>query len=454
MTSYVQKLLAEVQAKNSGEPEFHQAVREVAESLAPVLESHPQYREARILEQLIEPERTIVFRVAWIDDDGRTQVNRGYRVEMSGSIGPFKGGLRFHPSVNMGILKFLALEHVFKNSLSTLPMGAAQGGSDFDPKGKSDCEIMRFCQSFMNELHRHIGPNRDIPDGDIGVGGREIGYLFGQYRKLQNEFCGVLTGKGLNWGGSLMRPEATGYGVVYFAQEMLATRNDTLEGKSCVVSGCGKVAISTIEKLVELGARVLAFSDSSGYVYDPEGINFEKLQWLKELKFMRRGRIREFAENFPDAEYTSAEVWGLDENPLWKLKADCVFPCATQNEINHKDAMNLINNDVQMVCEGANMPTEPEAMRLFTEKQILFAPGKAANAGGVVVSGLEMAQNSMRYPWTREEVDKRLHVIIKNIHNTCLDTAKQYGTPNNYANGATIAGFIKVADSMLDQGVI
>jgi len=446
--------MAEVQAKNRGEPEFHQAVRDVAESLAPVLEKHPHYREARILEQLIEPERTIVFRVAWVDDNGRIQVNRAYRVEMNGAIGPFKGGLRFHPSVDMGILKFLALEHVFRNSLSTLPMGAAQGGADFDPKGKTDCEVMRFCQSLMNELHRHIGANTDIPDGDIGVGGREIGYLFGQYRKLQNEFSGAFTGKGVNWGGSLMRPEATGYGVASFAQEMLATRGDSLEGKTCLISGSGKVALATMEKLVQLGAKVVAFSDSSGFVHDPDGVDIEKLEWLKELKYMRRGRIREFAEKYSDAEYTSAEVWGLDENPLWKIKADCVFPCATQNEINHKDAMNLIHNNVQMVCEGANMPTEPGAMKIFEERKVLFAPGKAANAGGVVVSGLEMAQNSMRFPWTREEVDERLRVIMKNIHATCLEAAKQYGTPNNYVNGANIAGFIKVADAMIDQGVI
>lgn len=446
--------MAEVQAKNSGEPEFHQAVREVAESLEPVLERHPHYREARILEQIIEPERTILFRVAWVDDNDRVQVNRAYRVEMNGSIGPFKGGLRFHPSVNLGILKFLALEHVFRNSLSTLPMGAAQGGADFDPKGKSDCEIMRFCQSLMNELHRHIGPNTDIPDGDIGVGGREIGYLFGQYRKLQNEFSGAFTGKGLNWGGSLMRPEATGYGVVYFAQEMLASRNESLEGKTCLVSGSGKVALATIEKLVNFGAKVIAFSDSSGYVYDPDGVDLEKLLWLKELKYMRRGRIREFAEKYRGAEYTSAEVWGLDENPIWNLKADCVFPCATQNEINRKDAENLLKNGVKMVCEGANMPTEPQAAKLLTERQILYAPGKAANAGGVVVSGLEMAQNSMRYPWSTEEIDARLRVIMRNIHETCLDAAEQYGTPNNYVNGANIAGFIKVADAMIDQGVI
>jgi glutamate dehydrogenase (NADP+) len=446
--------MAEVQAKNSGEPEFHQAVRDIAESLDPVLERHPHYREARILERLIEPERTIVFRVAWVDDSDRIQVNRAYRVEMNGSIGPFKGGLRFHPSVNMGILKFLALEHVFRNSLSTLPMGAAQGGADFDPKGKSDCEVMRFCQNLINELHRHIGADTDVPDGDIGVGGREIGYFFGQYRKLQNEFSGTFTGKGVNWGGSLLRPEATGYGVVYFAREMLATRDESLEGKTCLVSGSGKVALATIEKLVTFGAKVIAFSDSSGYVYDEDGVDFAKLQWLKELKYMRRGRIREFAEKYPGAEYTSAEVWGLDENPLWKLKADCVFPCATQNEINRKDAMNLINNNVQMVCEGANMPTVAEAMKLLTERQILYAPGKAANAGGVVVSGLEMAQNSMRYPWTREEVEERLRVIMKNIHETCLETAEEYGTPNNYVNGANIAGFIKVADAMIDQGVI
>jgi glutamate dehydrogenase (NADP+) len=454
MTSYVQRLIAEVKSKNPGEPEYHQAVKEVAESLSPILERHPCYRDAMILERLLEPERSIMFRVSWEDDNGRIHVNRGYRVEMNGAIGPFKGGLRFHPSVRMGIMKFLALEQVFKNSLTTLPMGAGQGGSDFDPKGKSDREIMRFCQNFMNELYRHVGPNTDIPDGDIGVGGREIGYLFGQYRKLRNEFSGVLTGKGLNWGGSLMRAEATGYGVVYFAEEMLAARGDSLEGKTCLVSGSGKVGQFVIEKLIDTGAKVISFSDSSGCVYDPDGVDREKLSWLKDLKNMRRGRIREFAEQFPSSEYFSAETLDLDENLLWTRKADCVFPCATQNEINRRDAENLLQNGVQLVCEGANMPTTPDALPVLLEGRILYAPGKAANAGGVAVAGLEMAQNSMRYAWTHEEIDCRLKLIMKGIHRTCLETAEEYGTPGNYVNGANIAGFTKVADAMIDQGII
>jgi glutamate dehydrogenase (NADP+) len=452
--SYVQKLLAEVRSKSASEPEFHQAVRDVAESLVPVLERYPHYREARILEQIIEPERSISFRVSWVDDEGRVRVNRGYRIEMNSAIGPYKGGLRFHPSVNAGILKFLALEQVFKNSLTTLPMGAAEGGADFDPKGKSDREVMRFCQCFMNELYRHIGPNTDIPDGDIGVGGREIGYLFGQYRKLKNEFTGAFTGKGLNWGGSLMRPEATGYGVAYFAAEMLTTRNQTLEGKSCLVSGSGKVAQSTIEKLIDLGARVITFSDSSGYIYEPDGVDSEKLAWLKDLKNVRRGGIREFAAKYPSAEYSPVEAGGLSENPLWSHKAECAFPCATQNELNGRDAQNLMRNGVQLVCEGANMPATLEAVRLFLDHRILYAPGKAANAGGVAVSGLEMAQNSMRYSWTYEEVDRRLKMIIEGIHRSCLEAAESFGTPGNYVDGANIAGFIKVADAMMDQGVI
>ncbi len=454
MSTYVQRLMAEIKSKSAGEPEFHQAVAEVAESLDPVLERYPRYREARILEQIIEPERTILFRVCWIDDAGRIQINRGYRVEMNGAIGPYKGGLRFHPSVNLGILKFLALEQVFKNSLTTLPMGAGQGGADFDPKGKSDQEVMRFCQSYMNELHRHIGPNTDVPDGDIGVGGREIGYLFGQYRKLRNEFTGVLTGKGLTWGGSLMRSEAAGYGVVYFAAEMLAARGETLEGKSCLVSGSGKVAQYTMEKLIRLGARVITFSDSGGYIHDPEGVDEEKLSWLKELKNMRRGRVREFAAKYPSAEYVPVEAGGLEENPLWNHKADCAFPCATQNEINAKDAGNLLRNGIRLVCEGATMPTTREGMKLLVDHEILFGPSKAANAGGVAVSGLEMAQNSMRYPWTREELDGRLRVIMSDIHRACLVAADEFGTPRNYVNGANIAGFMKVADAMIDQGVL
>lgn len=453
MSAYVQKLMAEVKSRNAGEPEFHQTVREVAESIEPVLERHPSYREARILERVIEPERTIVFRISWVDDAGHIWVNRGCRVEMNGAIGPYKGGLRFHPSVNMGILKFLALEQVFKNSLTTLPMGAGHGGADFNPKGKSDQEIMRFCQCFMDEMFRHIGPNTDVPDGDIGVGGREIGYLFGRYRKLRNEFTGVLTGKGLYWGGSLMSTEATGYGVVYFAEEMLARQNESLEGKTCLVSGSGKVALSTVEKLIEFDAKVVTFSDTSGSIYDPDGFDREKLDWLKELKTIRRGSAREFAEEFPSAEFTSAESGDLDENPVWHHQADCAFPCARQNEISSKDARTLLQNGIQQVVEGANMPTTPEATKLFRDHKVLYAPGKAANAGGAAVSGLEMAQNSMHYSWTREEVDYRLRIIMKNIHGTCLDVAQEFGTPGDYINGANIAGFVKVADAMINQGV-
>ena len=453
MSAYVQKLMAEVKSRNNAEPEFHQTVQEVAESLEPVLERHPRYREAKILEQIIEPERTIIFRVPWVDDEGHVWVNRGYRVEMNGAIGPYKGGLRFHPSVNLGILKFLALEQVFKNSLTTLPMGAGQGGADFDPKGKSDREVMRFCQSFMNEMYRHLGPNTDIPDGDIGVGGREIGYLFGHYRKLRNEFTGVLTGKGLNWGGSLMRPEATGYGVVYFAAEMLATRNETLEGKTCLVSGSGKVAQSTMEKLIELGAKVVTFSDTSGSIYDPDGIDREKLDWLKELKRSRRGSVREFAEQFPSAEFTSAESGDLDENPLWQPQGGLCLPLRTPERDQRQGCTEPAAERRSTGLEGANMPTTPEAMKLFRDHRILYAPGKAANAGGAAVSGLEMAQNSMHYSWTREEVDQRLRIIMKNIHGTCLDVARGVRHPGDYVNGANIAGFVKVADAMIDQGV-
>jgi glutamate dehydrogenase (NADP+) len=453
MSAYVQKLMAEVKSRNPGEPEFHQTVNDLAESLELVLERHPHYRDAKILERIIEPERTIVFRVAWVDDEGCLGVNRGFRVEMNGAIGPYKGGLRFHPSVNMGTLKFLALEQVFKNSLTTLPMGAGHGGSDFDPKGKSEQEIMRFCQSFMNEMFRHIGPNTDVPDGDIGVGGREIGYLFGQYRKLRNEFTGVLTGKGLNWGGSLMSTEATGYGVVYFAEQMLASRDDSIVGKTCLVSGSGKVALATIEKLVDLGAKVITFSDTSGSIHDPEGIDREKLEWLKELKNVRRGSVREYAEEFSSAEFTSAESGDLDENALWHHEAACVFPCARQHEISSKDAKILLQNGIQQVVEGANMPATPDASKLFRDHNILYAPGKAANAGGAAVSGLEMAQNSMHYSWTREEVDKRLQIIMKDIHETCVDVAEEFGTPGDYINGANIAGFLRVADAMINQGV-
>ncbi len=394
-----------------------------------------------------------MFRVPWMDDQGEVHVNRGFRIEMNSAIGPYKGGLRFHPSVNLSILKFLAFEQVFKNALTTLPMGGGKGGSDFDPKGKSDNEVMRFCQSFMCELFRHIGPNTDVPAGDIGVGAREIGYLFGMYKRLCNEFTGVLTGKSLNWGGSLIRPEATGYGSVYFAAEMLATQNDSLEGKVCLVSGSGNVAQFTAEKLLELGGKVVTFSDSSGYIYDEEGIDKEKLAYVMRLKNVKRGRIKEYTDKFSSAVYSPVDA-NADSNPLWNHKADCAFPSATQNEINGKDAQNLVNNKVKLVSEGANMPTSPEGIDIFIENDILYGPGKAANAGGVSVSGLEMTQNSMRLSWTREEVDSRLKMIMNSIHKTCLEAAEQYDTPGNYMNGANIAGFVKVVDAMLDQGVV
>jgi len=453
MKDYVGKLMEDVKAKNPAEPEFHQAVQEVAESLVLVLDRHPEYRTAKILERIIEPERVILFRVPWVNDQGEVQVNRGFRIEMNSSIGPYKGGLRFHPSVNLGILKFLAFEQVFKNSLTTLPMGGGKGGSDFDPKGKSDDEVMRFCQSFMTELYRHIGPNTDVPAGDIGVGGREIGFMFGQYKRLANEFTGVLTGKGLNWGGSLIRPEATGYGAVYFAAEMLETRGETLEGKTCLVSGSGNVAQYTTEKLLDLGARVVTLSDSNGYIYDEAGIDREKLKFVMELKNVRRGRIKEYTDKFKGAQYFAIDSTA-DHNPLWDHPAKCAFPSATQNEINGKDAANLLKNGVYVVSEGANMPTTIDGVNQFIEAKILYGPGKAANAGGVAVSGLEMAQNSMRYGWTREEVDNRLHMIMRSIHKACLDAAGRFGTTGNYVNGANIAGFLKVADSMMDQGVV
>ena len=453
MSKFTETFMTEVKGRNSHEPEFIQAVEEVADSLTDVLDKHPEYRSSRILERIVEPERVILFRVPWVNDQGEVQVNRGFRIEMNSAIGPYKGGLRFHPSVNLSILKFLAFEQVFKNALTTLPMGGGKGGSDFDPKGKSDNEVMRFCQSFMSELYRHIGPNTDIPAGDIGVGGREIGFMFGQYKRLANEFTGVLTGKGLNWGGSLIRPEATGYGSVYFAAEMLATRGETLAGKTCLVSGSGNVAQYTTEKLLEMGARILTLSDSGGYIYDPEGINTEKLAFVMDLKNARRGRISEYAEKYKGATYTAVDP-SLDHNPLWSHKADCAFPSATQNEIDGVDAGNLVQNGIQVVSEGANMPTTPEGVHLFLEEKILYGPGKAANAGGVAVSGLEMAQNSMRYGWTREEVDNRLQMIMKDIHKACLGAAERFGTPGNYVNGANIAGFLKVADAMLDQGVV
>ncbi len=452
MSRFVDTFMDDVIARNPGEPEFHQAVREVAESVELVLDRRPEYREAKILERIVEPERVLMFRVPWVDDAGEVQVNRGYRIEMSSAIGPYKGGLRFHPSVYLGLLKFLAFEQVFKNALTTLPMGGAKGGSNFDPKGKSDAEVMRFCQSFMTELARHIGPNTDVPAGDIGVGGREIGFLFGQYKRIRNEFTGVLTGKGLNWGGSLIRPEATGYGAVYFAHEMLSTRDDELEGKTCLVSGSGNVAQYTVEKLLHMGAKPVTLSDSGGFIYDPAGIDNEKLAWVMDLKNTRRGRIKEYAEEFPGVEYQAAPFNG--ENPLWSIPAQAAFPSATQNEISEKDAVNLLHGGVYVVSEGANMPTEAAGVELFLGAGILYGPAKAANAGGVAVSGLEMSQDSLRVSWPREEVDARLKDIMKAIYKQCREAADDYGTPGNFVNGANIAGFVKVADAMLDQGIV
>ncbi|MGW8193697.1 MAG: NADP-specific glutamate dehydrogenase [Desulforhopalus sp.] len=449
----MEEIILQIKQRDPEQPEFHQAVEEVVESVKPVLDRNLQYRQQSILQRITEPERVIMFRVPWMDDEGQVHVNRGFRVEMNSALGPYKGGLRFHASVNLGIIKFLAFEQVFKNSLTTLNMGGGKGGSDFDPKGKSDNEVMRFCQAFMNELYRHIGPNTDVPAGDIGVGAREIGYLFGQYKKIKNEFTGVLTGKSLGWGGSLIRPEATGYGAVYFAAEMLATRGETFDQKRCLVSGAGNVAQHTAEKLLDLGARVLTLSDSSGYIYDEEGIDQHKLACVKELKNIRRGRISEYLERFPNAVYTPVDP-SISYNPLWDHKADCAFPCATQNEINSEDGDHLVKNGVQLICEGANMPTTPEALDIFLDSNLLFAPGKAANAGGVAVSGLEMAQNSMRLSWPRNEVDSRLRHIMKSIHNTCLSAALEYGEEGNYVDGANIAGFVKVVNGMLDQGLV
>jgi len=450
---YVNEVLHTVRRKNPAETEFHQAVEEVLVSLTPALEKHPEYQKAKILERFVEPERVLMFRVPWFDDAGNMQVNRGFRIEMNSAIGPYKGGLRFHPSVNLGILKFLAFEQVLKNSLTTLPMGGGKGGSYFDPKGKSDNEVMRFCQSFMSELWRHIGHNTDVPAGDIGVGGREIGYLFGQFKRLSNTFTGVLTGKGINWGGSLIRPEATGYGCVYFAHEMMKSRKDTLEGKLCLVSGSGNVSQYTVEKLLDFGAKVIAMSDSNGVIYDPEGINREKLAWIMELKNVRRGRIKEYADKFKTAKYIPVDP-KADVNPIWEIKADCAFPSATQNEINPKDAANLLMNGCKLVAEGANMPSTLDATKMFLQAGILYGPAKAANAGGVATSGLEMVQNSTRLNWTREEVDDRLHKIMIAIHKNAFDTAAEYGQPGNLVYGANIAGFTKVADAMLDQGLV
>ena len=452
MSDYTTRVLNHVRAKDGHQPEFLQAVQEVISTIEPVLSAHKKYEDNCILERITEPERTIMFRVPWTDDAGKIHVNRGFRVEFNSAIGPYKGGLRFHPSVNLGILKFLGFEQVFKNSLTTLAMGGGKGGSDFDPKGKSDAEVMRFCQSFMTELQRHIGPDTDVPAGDIGVGGREIGYLFGQYKRLRNEFTGVLTGKALNWGGSLIRPEATGYGCVYFAQNMLATRGDDLSGKVCTVSGSGNVAQYLVEKLNQLGAKVVTMSDSNGYIFDPAGIDAEKLAWVMELKNVRRGRIKEYADKFAGAQY-------FEGQRPWSVPCDCAFPCATQNEINGAEAATLIKNGCKLVAEGANMPTDLDGINAYLSAKILYGPAKAANAGGVATSGLEMAQNSQRLNWTREEVDAKLFGIMKNIHENALNHAREYsadskGDFTNYVAGANIAGFVKVADAMIDQGLV
>ncbi len=446
MSEYLQRLLADVKAKNPAEPEFHQAVQEITESLEIVLEKHPEYKHAKILERMVEPERSITFRVPWMDDQGEIHVNRGYRIEFNSAIGPYKGGLRFHPSVTMGILKFLGFEQTFKNSLTTLPMGGGKGGSDFDPKGKSDNEVMRFCQSFMSELFRHIGADTDVPAGDIGVGGREIGFLFGQYKRLKNEFTGVLTGKGINWGGSLIRPEATGFGGVYFVNEMLKTINESIEGKTFAVSGFGNVAWGAITKINQLGGKVLTISGPDGFVYDKDGISGEKIDYLLEMRASAKDTVKDFSDKF--------KVEFFAGKRPWSVKVDVAMPCATQNELDVNNAKELIKNGVKCVCEVANMPTTLEGYHTFREAKVLFAPGKAANAGGVATSGLEMSQNSMRLPWSAEEVDKRLHEIMVRIHNTCIETSDRFGTPGNYVNGANIAGFLKVADAMMDQGLV
>jgi glutamate dehydrogenase (NADP+) len=443
----VNQVLEVVRKRNPGEPEFLQAVQEVLRSIAPVLERHPEYVDARIAERLTEPERVVMFRVPWLDDAGRVQVNRGFRIQFSSAIGPYKGGLRFHPTVYLGILKFLAFEQIFKNSLTTLPMGGGKGGSDFDPKGKSDAEVMRFCQSFMTELYRYIGQDLDVPAGDIGVGGREIGYLFGQYKRICGEFTGVLTGKGLAWGGSLIRPEATGYGCVYFCEEMLKTRGEGFAGKLCAVSGSGNVAQYTVQKLNELGAKAITLSDSDGTIHDKDGIDAEKLAWVMDLKNLRRGRIREYVERYKGAQY-------LEGKRPWSVKCQCAFPSATQNEISAEDAKALVKNGCYLVGEGANMPTVPEGVEVFQAAKVLYGPGKAANAGGVAVSGLEMTQNSMRLSWSREEVDARLKRIMCSIHDAAAGTAKEYGRAGDYVMGANIAGFVKVAEAMLAQGVV
>ncbi len=442
----IQSIYEQVEKRNPNEVEFLQAVKEVLDSLAPVLEKHPEYIKAKIIERIVEPERQIMFRVPWQDDKGEYQINRGFRFEFNSAIGPYKGGLRLHPTVNASILKFLGFEQVFKNALTTLPMGGGKGGADFDPKGKSDNEVMRFCQSFMTELYRHIGPDTDVPAGDIGTGGREIGYMFGQYKRIKNEFTGILTGKALHWGGSLIRTEATGYGCVYFAEEMLKTRKDSFKGKICTVSGSGNVAQYTVEKLNDLGAKVVSLSDSSGSIYDPDGVDAKKLAFVLELKNVKRGRIKEYADKF-GCEFRAGK------RP-WDIKCDCAFPSAVQNEIDAKDADTLLANGCFVVAEGANMPSTPEAAEKFVAAKILYAPGKAANAGGVATSGLEMSQNSQRLAWTKEEVDEKLHEIMIAIHQQCSDAAKEYGMEGNYIAGANIAGFVKIADAMLDQGLV
>jgi glutamate dehydrogenase (NADP+) len=446
VTQYVEKFFERIAAKNPGEPEFHQAVREVVDSLIPCLERHPEYIEHKILERISEPDRTYLFRITWHDDKGEIHVNKGYRIEFNNAIGPYKGGLRFHPTVNLSILKFLGFEQIFKNSLTTVPMGGAKGGSDFDPKGKSDLEVMRFCQALMKELFKHIGQNIDVPAGDIGVGGREIGYMFGEFKKLTRSWEGVLTGKGLNWGGSLVRPQATGYGSVYFAEEMLKTRGQSLQGKTCAVSGSGNVSQYTVEKINQLGGKVITVSDSNGTIVDKEGIAGERWAYLMELKNVRRGRIKEYADKFK-CEY-------FEGMRPWFVKCDCAFPSATQNEVNGEDAKLLVKNGCTLVSEGANMPSAPEAVEVFLKNKILYGPGKAANAGGVATSGLEMSQNAAFTNWSRDEVDAKLHNIMKRIHQTCVDTAKEYGDPGNYVLGANVGGFLKVANSMIDQGLV
>lgn len=453
MSNLKEDLLASVKKRNPFEKEFLQAVEEVIESVSRVWEKHPEYRDLKILERMIEPERIISFRVCWQDDSGEVQINRGFRVQMNSAIGPYKGGLRFHPSVNYSILKFLAFEQIFKNALTSLPMGGGKGGADFDPKGKSDAEIMRFCQAFMQELYRHIGDFTDVPAGDIGVGSREIGYLFGMYKKLKNEFTGVITGKGEHWGGSAIRPEATGYGLIYFASNMLQAKGDTLEGKRCLVSGAGNVAQFAIEKIIDEGGIPISASDSSGFILDPDGLDRDKLDYLKQLKNIKRGRIKQYVEKYPAATYTTLD--GTEShNPLWQVEADCAFPCATQNELNELDAKNLADNKIKLVAEGANMPCTPQAIDILQKSNILYAPGKAANAGGVAVSGLEMTQNRMGVYWNREDVDERLKHIMKNIHDVCLKAAEDYGVPGNYLEGANIFAFLKVAEAMKAQGVV